>query len=162
MTKQQTFDQIKERCLRCGVIPHYTYKCSECNKPICESCYPFHRNECTLINRNHNHTQTMNQNQLKEMKTTDSVYKYKCSICNKKEMQRIVCPDCKQQFCIEHRKQFSHNCQKNSQVQNKTISNGQKTENNQTPQKKQSEYIQWSHNLTTTEKMARLKNKMNC
>ena len=83
---QQTFDQIKERCDQCGQLPHYIYKCSKCNKNICEGCYPYHKDQCLLINQQHH--KSTSQQEIKELtkerqqSIQNPVNKYQCSFCS--------------------------------------------------------------------------------
>ncbi|EGC33091.1 hypothetical protein DICPUDRAFT_56665 [Dictyostelium purpureum] len=41
-----------------------------------------------------------------------SIAQHKCTFCPKMEAIKIVCPNCKNNFCLKHRLERDHNCKK--------------------------------------------------
>ena len=164
--KDQTLDTVGKRCNDCKIIAYITYTCSSCQCTICAECMPTHQLQCNLINHNHNKSPTPST--AKKPSVENSAYQFQCSLCGKRELQKIVCPDCHLQFCINHRKQFSHQCKMNRQVSPSRQPNSQasqKQTNSQSTQKSQQTQNtrnlgngwQWIHSLSPTDKIARLK-----
>ena len=106
--KDNSTETQRIRCHLCTGITYLPYTCSTCEKEYCFDCFYGHKKTCEKTNSN---------NERKHHQTDSiSAYQFVCSFCGKRELQKIVCPDCHLQFCINHRKQFSHQCKLNKQV----------------------------------------------
>ena len=117
-SSQQILD-IGKKCSKCLLVDYCPILCNTCKKNYCEKCL-----------RDHDCFHQMNQinQQTKQIKTTTSIYSFQCSLCSKKCIQKIVCPHCLKQFCVEHRNQINHNC---SQLQKKISTSKQITSKQQ-------------------------------
>lgn len=92
----------------CKLLDFLPFVCSQCGNTFCLEHRSFEAHNCTSTKVE----EAQIEEKASEVLVNATARKLKCAImqCKETEYVRIICPECKQNFCLKHRSPSDHNC----------------------------------------------------